>query len=72
MSAQEQVIKKQELVIKELREALDSLACHVDEDIPAEDGTHHLWEAVRNAHNLVCGPTSVYVTQDPEFDKRSL
>ena len=42
-----------------------------DEDIPAENGTVHLWEAVRDAHNLVCGPTSVYVTQDPEFDRRS-
>ena len=64
MSAQEQVIA-------ELREALDYLACQVDEDIPKHQGTIHLWEAVRDAHNLVCGPTSVYVTQGPEFDKRS-
>ena len=67
----EKVVMELRESIKELREALDYLACQVDEDIPAEDGTHHLWEAVRNAHNLVCGPTSVYVTQDPEFDRRS-
>jgi len=62
----------QELVIKELRETLDYLACQVDEAILPEQGTPELWEAVRDAHNLICGPTSVYVTQDPEFDKRSL
>jgi hypothetical protein len=68
MASQEELM----IVINELREALDYLITQVQEDIPAEEGTRHLWDAVRNGNTLLCGPTSVYVTQDPEFDKRSL
>ena len=57
-SLEERLMSAHEQVIKELREALDYLACQVDEAILPEQGTPELWEAVRDAHNLICGPTS--------------
>ena len=47
-------------VIKQYNEVvtlLDSLASHVQEDIPREQGTKHLWEAVDDANQFLCGPT---------------
>ena len=54
-------------VIKQYEETLMLLAdlvCHVEEDIPREQGTKHLWTTVDAVNELLCGPTSSYVDQD--------
>ncbi len=54
-------------VIKQYNEVvrlLADLVCHVEEDIPREQGTKHLWNTVDDVKELLCGPTSSYVDQD--------
>jgi|TARA_R110000782_G_scaffold54514_1_gene115196 hypothetical protein len=54
-------------VIKQYNEVvrlLADLVCHVEEDIPREQGTKHLWTTVDDVNELLCGPTSSYVDQD--------
>jgi len=54
-------------VIKQYNEVvrlLADLVCHVEEDIPREQGTKHLWNTVDDVNELLCGPTSSYVDQD--------
>mgnify|MGYP003638391937 CR=1 FL=1 len=54
-------------VIKQYNEVVGLLAdlvCHVEEDIPREQGTKHLWNTVDDVNELLCGPTSSYVDQD--------
>ena len=48
----------------EVVELLDELVSHVEEDIPREQGTKHLWNTVDDVKELLCGPTSSYVDQD--------
>lgn len=40
-------------VIENLMRTLRELASHVREDIPVEQGSHHLWECVEDAEFLL-------------------
>jgi len=42
---------------------LDELVSHVEEDIPRDEGTKHLWRTIDDAKALLCGPTRSYVDQ---------
>ena len=48
----------------EVVELLDELVSHVEEYIPREQGTKHLWNTVDAVKELLCGPTRSYVDQD--------
>ena len=43
---------------------LGELLTHVEEDIPREQGSKHLWATVDEANDLIAGPTRAYVDQD--------
>jgi len=42
---------------------LDTLVTHVEEDIPRDEGTKHLWQTVDDVKAFLCGPTRSYVDQ---------
>jgi CO dehydrogenase/acetyl-CoA synthase delta subunit len=58
--------------IIDLREALDSMLIESVECVRLEDMTIELKEAIAVGNELLHGPKSEYITQDPEFDKRSV
>lgn len=58
--------------ITDLREALDSMLIESVECVRLEDMTIELKEAIAVGNELLHGPKSEYITQDPEFDKRSV
>ena len=58
--------------IIDLREALDSMLIESVECIRLEDMSIELRDAIQVGNSLLHGPISEYITQDPEFDKRSV
>ena len=56
--------------IVELTTLLSDIVTHVEQDISREEGTKHLWSTVDHINDKFgANPSSVYVTQDPEFDQ---
>ena len=73
MSEEETLLKIKLLSeINDLREALDSMLIETVECIRPENMTNELREAIQVGNELLHGPKSEYITQDPEFDKRSV
>ena len=58
--------------IIDLREALGSMLIESVECIRLEDMSIELRDAIQVGNSLLHGPKSEYITQDPEFDKRSV
>ena len=73
MSEEETLLKIKLLSeINDLREALDSMLIETVECIRPENMTNELKEAIAIGNECLHGPKSEYITQDPEFDKRSV
>ena len=73
MSEEETMLKIKLLSeINDLREALDSMLIETVECIRPENMTNELKEAIAIGNERLHGPKSEYITQDPEFDKRSV
>ena len=56
-------IVSQKQKIEEYSTLLGQLVLHVEEDIPWEQGTRHLWKTMDEANELLAGPTRSYVDQ---------
>jgi hypothetical protein len=63
-------VKQLEGRIVELTTLLSDLVTHVEQDLSREEGSNRLWSTVDRINDKFgANPSSVYVTQDPEFDK---
>jgi|TARA_R110000787_G_scaffold20217_1_gene60171 hypothetical protein len=51
-------------LLAEHSQILGELVEQIEEDIPRETGSKHLWQMVDEVNDLLCGPTRAYVNQD--------
>lgn len=57
-------LKTWNALLSEHSQILGELVEQIEEDIPSDEGTKHLWQIVDEANDLLCGPTRAYVNQD--------
>jgi hypothetical protein len=60
----EEYIKQLEAEVVKLKEITILLVDNIEEDVPRESGTKHLWNSVDDAKEILYGATSDYVDQD--------